>query len=187
MILVRYCLSIYILDRVLNDSHLSSTPAQQAQEFSRSARARDSDFSTNSTERGTFYMPSPSSSSSTLDSYTDIIESRPRSPRQRKIKGRLVAQFAANDATQLADAVALIAPFVDGIDINAGCPQGWAFKEGIGCALLRKPETVRELVRGVKARVGESFSVSVKIRVDDDLSYVVLFFLLSVSRHLILT
>ncbi|KAA1138907.1 hypothetical protein PGTUg99_028818 [Puccinia graminis f. sp. tritici] len=28
--------------------------------------------------------------------------------------------------------------YVDGIDINCGCPQQWACKEGIGSALLRK-------------------------------------------------
>lgn len=53
-----------------------------------------------------------------------------------------------------------------------GCPQSWAFQEGIGCALLRKPETVRDLVRQVKGRIGWEFPVSVKIRVDPDLTSV---------------
>ena len=50
-----------------------------------------------------------------------------------------------------------------------GCPQKWAFQEGIGCALLRKPEVVRDLVRTTKQRVGWNFPVSVKIRVDQDM------------------
>jgi tRNA-dihydrouridine synthase 4 len=54
--------------------------------------------------------------------------------------------------------------------IFSGCPQKWAFQEGIGCALLRKPDTVRDLVRSVKQRLGWEFPVSVKIRVDDDLT-----------------
>lgn len=50
----------------------------------------------------------------------------------------------------------------------AGCPQKWAYQEGIGCALLRKPELVHDLVRTTKSRLGWNFPVSVKIRVDDD-------------------
>lgn len=50
----------------------------------------------------------------------------------------------------------------------AGCPQKWAYQEGFGCALLRKPELVHDLVRTTKARLGWNFPVSVKIRVDDD-------------------
>lgn len=48
-------------------------------------------------------------------------------------------------------------------------PQPWAYSEGIGSGLLRKPELVRDLVRGVKARLGDGFCMSVKIRVDPDL------------------
>ncbi|KAN0065521.1 tRNA dihydrouridine synthase [Thecaphora frezii] len=48
-------------------------------------------------------------------------------------------------------------------------PQQWAYDEELGCFLLRKPEIVRDMVRAVKARLGEDFCVSVKIRVDDDL------------------
>lgn len=49
-----------------------------------------------------------------------------------------------------------------------GCPQKWAYHEGIGCALLRKPDLVRDLVRTTKQRLGWDFPVSVKIRIDDD-------------------
>lgn len=51
---------------------------------------------------------------------------------------------------------------------RAGCPQKWAYHEGIGCALLRKPDLVRDLVRTTKQRLGWNFPVSVKIRIDDD-------------------
>lgn len=93
---------------------------RSAKEFSRSAFARDSDFSTNSRERGTFDMadcppasrpeewdPSPESRASTT-------------PRTRKIRGSLLVQFAANDGVQLADAAELVKPWVDGIDLNCG-------------------------------------------------------------------
>ena len=80
-----------------------------AQEFSRSANGRRSDFSTTETERGVFVLSEKtSSSSSTL--------------RQRRVRGSLIAQFAANDAKTLADACELIYPHVDGIDLNCGAP-----------------------------------------------------------------
>jgi tRNA-dihydrouridine synthase len=43
---------------------------------------------------------------------------------------------------------------------------------GIGSGLLRKPEIVADMVRAVKDRMGWDYDVSVKIRVDPDLKYV---------------
>lgn len=51
-----------------------------------------------------------------------------------------------------------------------GCPQPWAYSEGIGSALLRKPELVADMVRAVKDRMGWDYGISVKIRVDSDLA-----------------
>jgi tRNA-dihydrouridine synthase 4 len=49
-----------------------------------------------------------------------------------------------------------------------GCPQPWAYSEGIGSALLRQPELVADMVKQVHARMGDDFAISVKIRVDDE-------------------
>ncbi len=35
----------------------------------------------------------------------------------------LVAQFAASNATEFAAAAEMIAPYVDAVDLNCGCPQ----------------------------------------------------------------
>ncbi|SCZ94789.1 BZ3500_MvSof-1268-A1-R1_Chr12-1g03659 [Microbotryum saponariae] len=173
------------------ETHITYTPMLLAQEFSRSAIARDSDFSTNTLERGTFWM-TPKVNHIPVQEWDSSPERRSEEPLarkarrgQRRVRGNLVAQFAANDATQLADAAELIKPWVDGIDLNCeierltpsveplsrrtGCPQKWAYQEGIGCALLRKPDTVRDLVRTTKQRLGWDFPVTVKIRVDPNL------------------
>lgn len=188
------CVHFFTSTSALTDQLLSN----RAKEFSRSAIARDSDFSTNSLERGTFYMEEVRRAAPIVE-LDDSPESRgilstPRR-RKRKVRGSLIVQFAANDGQQLADAAELVKPWVDGIDLNcgglssalnlasrdahqvrrAGCPQKWAYQEGIGCALLRKPELVRDLVRSIKQRVGWDFPVSVKIRVDPDLTCVVSF------------
>ncbi|KAA1104112.1 hypothetical protein PGT21_011097 [Puccinia graminis f. sp. tritici] len=136
----------------------------RAQEFCLSAKARDSDFSTNAAERGIFLMQesrSPSSSAPTIPDSHPV--------KKRKVRGSLVAQFGGHDPFYMGHAAALIKKYVDGIDINCGCPQQWAYKEGIGSALLRKPDLVRELVRSIKLSCGEDFPVSIKIRIDDDL------------------
>lgn len=132
------------------NTHITTTPMILASEFSRNARARDSDFSTNAEERGTF-------------------ELRDDVGRVHTVRGALVSQFAASDAAQLADASELIHPYVDGIDLNCGCPQPWAYAEQLGSYLLRKPETVADMVRAVRARLGDGYCVSVKIRIDEDL------------------
>lgn len=75
--------------------------------------------------------------------------------------------MASPNGPSLADAAELVSPHVDGLDINCGCPQRWAYNEGIGCALLRKPELVGDMVRRVHDRLGWDWPVSIKIRVDE--------------------
>lgn len=81
----------------------------------------------------------------------------------------LIAQFAANDPVILSRAAEMIFPFVDGVDLNCGCPQSWACQEGIGAGLMKQPELVAEMVRATKARVGSEKCVSVKIRIHKEL------------------
>uniref|UniRef100_A0A8D0HPJ4 tRNA-dihydrouridine synthase n=1 Tax=Sphenodon punctatus TaxID=8508 RepID=A0A8D0HPJ4_SPHPU len=82
----------------------------------------------------------------------------------------LIVQFAAKDAQVLSDAACLVCPFADGIDLNCGCPQRWAMTEGYGACLINKPELVRDMVRQVRNQIeNPRFSVSIKIRIHDDL------------------
>jgi tRNA-dihydrouridine synthase 4 len=176
----------------LYETHVTNTPMILAEEFSRSQSARVSDFSTSKNERGVFWMePRGASSSRTISHPEDNEEgkygwstyhvppshsrlpSTPRPPtkQSRLIRGALLVQMASPNSTSLADAAELISPYVDGLDINCGCPQKWAYHEGIGCALLRKPELVRDMVRCVQDRLGWNWPVSIKIRVDPDLQY----------------
>lgn len=94
----------------LYNTHITHTPMILAQEFSRSATGRRSDFSTSTSERGVFTLLDRSSPS--------------QSPRERRVRGSLIAQFAANDAKTFADACELIYPHVDGVDLNCGAYPG---------------------------------------------------------------
>lgn len=134
-----------------------------AQEFSRNAISRRADFSTSIYERGSFDLVERRSS------FDGTGNNETGEPRTRRVRGAVIAQFAANDGKVFADACELIYGHVDGVDLNAGCPQKWAYQEKIGCYLLRQPDQVRDLIRSARDRTGWSFPISVKIRVDPDL------------------
>ncbi|EME41576.1 hypothetical protein DOTSEDRAFT_73865 [Dothistroma septosporum NZE10] len=119
------------------------TPMMLAHEFNRSHIARDSDFTTHPLERA-----------QTTDGRHHAV----------------IAQFAASDPAEFARAAELISPWVDGVNLNCGCPQSWAIKEGIGCSLMENPEAVAEMVRMTKARLASDKSVSVKIRIHKDIA-----------------
>ncbi|KAL6869035.1 tRNA dihydrouridine synthase [Amphichorda felina] len=128
------------------------TPMILAKEFNRSSFARDGDLT--------------------------ISTSGPQPP--------TILQFGANSPLELSRASSLAAPFVNGVDLNCGCPQSWACAETLGAALMNKRELVRDMVvetRSTLRREGwavgmdkdmdspKGRSVSVKIRVHDDLRY----------------
>ncbi|XP_055373425.1 tRNA-dihydrouridine(20a/20b) synthase [NAD(P)+]-like isoform X2 [Condylostylus longicornis] len=75
-----------------------------------------------------------------------------------------LAQFAAKDAVEFQTASQLVYPYVDGVDINCGCPQSWAISKSYGCALLRKPELIQDMIKSVQRVLPNSFSCSVKMR-----------------------
>ncbi|KPA82170.1 hypothetical protein ABB37_03299 [Leptomonas pyrrhocoris] len=88
---------------------------------------------------------------------------------------RLVVQLAAKSGPVAAQAAGIVRPFCDAVDLNCGCPQRWAMKEGIGAALLEKPELVADMVRAIRNATPEgngdtpALPCVVKIRVQEDL------------------
>jgi tRNA-dihydrouridine synthase 4 len=158
----------------MGNVHITHTPMLLAKEFANSPMAREADFSTNDAERGVFHLQDDGL----------LVSERLAAPTwpTRRVRGGLIAQFAANDSEYLSSAVELIKPYVDAVDINCGCPQRWAYKEGIGSFLLRSPETVSGMVKSVKARV-EGIPVHVKIRVDPDLKCVCSCLLLTLTSR----
>ncbi|PIA16614.1 FMN-linked oxidoreductase [Coemansia reversa NRRL 1564] len=74
----------------------------------------------------------------------------------------VVVQFAAHNPTDFAQAAELVAPYADGIDLNCGCPQKWAYKECIGAYLSERPEAVQDMLHAIKSAV--NIPCSIKIR-----------------------
>ncbi|XP_066586713.1 tRNA-dihydrouridine(20a/20b) synthase [NAD(P)+]-like isoform X2 [Prorops nasuta] len=81
----------------------------------------------------------------------------------------LIVQFAAKTPDDFSSAAEMVAPYCDGVDLNCGCPQRWAMKDGYGADLLKKPELVRDLVHQVRNRISRPFTISVKIRLLKDI------------------
>ncbi|KAH0560163.1 tRNA-dihydrouridine(20a/20b) synthase [NAD(P)+]-like [Cotesia glomerata] len=80
----------------------------------------------------------------------------------------LIVQFAAKNPDEFADAAELVAPYCSGVDLNCGCPQSWVMSDGYGARLLENPQLVKDLVLQVRNRIPAPFTVSVKIRLLND-------------------
>jgi tRNA-dihydrouridine synthase 1 len=76
----------------------------------------------------------------------------------------LLAQFCANDPAILLAAAKLVAPHVDGVDINLGCPQRIAKKGRYGAFLMDDPDLVVSLVEALAQGLPDGVPVTVKIR-----------------------
>ncbi len=80
----------------------------------------------------------------------------------------LIIQFASNNNVELLKAVELVVGYVDGIDVNCGCPQRWAINEGIGVYLMEKPELISDMIKTIKANI-PTLPCSIKIRIHNDM------------------
>ncbi|KAL1131117.1 hypothetical protein AAG570_012354 [Ranatra chinensis] len=83
----------------------------------------------------------------------------------------LIVQFGANSVNDFLDAAELVSPFCDGVDLNCGCPQRWAMKAGYGANLLSRPHLIHDMIRQLKNRIPNRFSISVKMRLKERLSF----------------
>lgn len=76
----------------------------------------------------------------------------------------VVAQLFSSKPEHMERAAALAAELgFDGIDINMGCPDRAIEKQGCGSAMIKHPESAREIIRATKRGAG-GIPVSVKTR-----------------------
>ena len=78
------------------------------------------------------------------------------------------AQLAGHDPATVLRAAQLVAPHVDAVDLNLGCPQGIARKGHYGAFLLDEPDLVCEIVRTLATNL--PVPVTVKVRTLPSLS-----------------
>lgn len=76
----------------------------------------------------------------------------------------VVAQFAACNTSDFTKASSLIAPYVDAVDLNCGCPQKWAMQDGIGAHLISKPELIADMVQSARRNLNIPVSIKIRLR-----------------------
>lgn len=79
----------------------------------------------------------------------------------------IIAQFATDNCDEYLSAAEMLYKYVDGIDLNCGCPQNWAMQCGYGCSLLKNPELIKDLISAIRRNLPSDFSVSCKIRIEN--------------------
>lgn len=91
--------------------------------------------------------------------FFDVVKGLP--PQDRPV----VAQFCGSDLNHVVEATRLIAPHVDAIDINCGCPQSIAKRGNYGAFLLEQPEVLLKLVRTLRQTLPPNLPLTVKVRI----------------------
>jgi tRNA-dihydrouridine synthase 1 len=75
----------------------------------------------------------------------------------------LIAQLCGSDPDIMLQAARLVEPYVDGIDINCGCPQGIARRGFYGAFLLESENTLIPLVEHLSKHLTVPLSVKVRL------------------------
>lgn len=77
-------------------------------------------------------------------------------------KGKVFFQLGTSDPERAVAAALKVQDDVAGIDVNMGCPKEFSIKGGMGAALLKKPEKVKQILSSLVKAV--SIPVTCKIR-----------------------
>ncbi|KEF59300.1 tRNA-dihydrouridine synthase 2 [Exophiala aquamarina CBS 119918] len=84
----------------------------------------------------------------------------------KRESSQLIYQIGTSNPDTAVQAASLVAPYVSGIDVNAGCPKPFSTSGGMGAALLRTPDLLCSILTALVAKVGtpNEIGISVKIR-----------------------
>lgn len=91
----------------------------------------------------------------------------------------VIAQLGAADPCIAAAAASVVCEDVDGIDVNMGCPKKFSIDNGMGAALMSKPERAGEILKAIHEAINSTerlaqrpghqrVPISFKTRVFDD-------------------
>lgn len=82
-------------------------------------------------------------------------------------RDRLVVQLGTGEAGRALQSALIVANDVRAIDVNMGCPLKFSTSSGAGSALLKKPETVRDIMTTLRRNLPTDVHVTCKIRLLD--------------------
>jgi len=83
-------------------------------------------------------------------------------------RGKLVLQIGTCDANRAAMVAKKMEKDIDGIDVNMGCPKSFSIKGGMGAALLKQPQKIKDILTRMKEAV--DIPVTCKIRINSDIN-----------------
>ena len=63
------------------------------------------------------------------------------------------------------EAANVVAPYVAGIDVNAGCPKPFSTSGGMGAALLSTPDLLCSILRALVKEVGERYQIGISVKI----------------------
>ncbi|KAI9714996.1 MAG: hypothetical protein M1828_001103 [Chrysothrix sp. TS-e1954] len=77
----------------------------------------------------------------------------------------LIFQLGTASPTLAVEAARLVAPYVAGIDVNAGCPKPFSTGGGMGAALLSTPDLLCSILRELVKEIGEKFEIGISVKI----------------------
>ena len=103
--------------------------------------------------------------------YSQMIDGMAFSKGDRKLtdfydEKNLIAQFFGNDAKVISECAKAVESKVRGVDLNLGCPHSDVVERKCGSYLMKYPEIIRKIIKGLVKNVG--VPVTVKIRAGYD-------------------
>lgn len=87
---------------------------------------------------------------------------------KKKINKPIIAQICGSDIEKMVYASKQQEEYVDGIDINLGCPQNIAKRGNYGAYLQQEPEKIYKLIRILHDKITKPISVKIRLLEDDD-------------------
>ncbi|RMZ87030.1 hypothetical protein DV736_g5749, partial [Chaetothyriales sp. CBS 134916] len=79
--------------------------------------------------------------------------------------GKLIFQVGTNNAERAVEAMKQFAPYVSGIDVNAGCPKPFSTDGGMGAALLKTADLLASILKALVEEVGNPFGIGISVKI----------------------
>jgi tRNA-dihydrouridine synthase 2 len=77
----------------------------------------------------------------------------------------LIYQIGTASPEYAVQAATLVAPYVSGIDVNAGCPKPFSTSGGMGAALLRTPDLLCNILTALVTKVGNTHEIGISVKI----------------------
>ena len=79
--------------------------------------------------------------------------------------GKLIYQVGTNKPERAVEAMKQFAPYVAGIDVNAGCPKPFSTDGGMGAALLKEPDLLASILKALVEEVGKPYEIGISVKI----------------------